>query len=86
MWQFMVPCFGDLESLSVGQKGGLHSTPPAMTHQQMAPIPSALSHDDNHIREWQTLLESLTCRDASNARLNDMLVEESQQALSICDM
>ena len=32
------------------------------------------------------VLESLTRRDASDAQLFDMLVEESQQALSICDM
>ena len=32
------------------------------------------------------ILESLTHRDAIDAQLFDMLVEQSQQALSICDM
>ena len=44
------------------------------------------SGDSIYPKYLHELLESLTRRDASDARLNDMLVEQSQQVLSICDM
>ena len=55
-----------------------------MVHIPPYSIKPILPKDTSTIH--QDLLESLTCRDASDARLNEMLAEQSQQALLLCDM
>ena len=73
---------GDLEPRSAGRKGGLHSTPPAMTHRQTAPMPSALSHDDNHTRERRTRHRPKFWLPSAQRMESSSIVSKSQEALS----